>query len=100
LEGVKMSYGIEIKNQNNETLVDGINKLPLLHEKITIDTSAQGGGIVEFTPTNKTPFILAFFENCTIYIDALRQDNNNNFYGVDVAVIETGGQAEIYVYII
>jgi hypothetical protein len=95
-----MSFGIEIKNKNNEILVDGINKLPLWHETITVDTSTIGSKTVEFTPINDNPFFLVYFENCTISTGTIYTNSNGEFYGVDFSVIEAGGQAEVYIYTI
>jgi hypothetical protein len=93
-----MSYGLEVKNNNGEILIDGINRLPLLHEKITIDTSTTGSKVVEFTPTNDIPFILMYFENCTLTTGSLYKNNSGEFYGISCEVIQAGGQAEFYIY--
>lgn len=93
-----MSYGLEVKNNNNETLIDGINRLPLLHEKITIDTSTIGSKEVEFTPTNDTPFVLIYFENCTLNTGELYKNSSGEFYGIRCQVVQAGGQAEFYIY--
>lgn len=91
-------YGIEIKNLNNDVIIDGENKHPFLHESKVVSLSSTGFFEVEFTPISKTPFITIFTESGRVQILNIYKNSSDNYYQFSYAVGQTGGSCRFDIY--
>ena len=92
--------GFEIKNLNNDVIIDGKNKHPFFYETKIIDISSGGPGNVNFTPTNKTPFITSHTENGRVQILNIYKNNNGEYEGFSYGVGKTGNTCRFDIYVL
>lgn len=93
-------FGFEIKNSNNDILIDGENKHPSFYESKTVDISSVGPSSVKFTPTTKIPFITTFVEDGRVQVYEVFKNAENEYYKFSYAVGKTGGNCTFYIYLL
>lgn len=94
-------FGIEIKNSNNDVLIDGENKHPFFYESKTISLPSSTGLFeLNFTPTIKIPFITTFVEDGRVQVYEVFRNAENEYYKFNYAVGKTGGNCTFYIYLL
>jgi hypothetical protein len=93
-------FGFEVRNLNNDVIIDGENKHPFFHEIKTVDISSTGAFTIDFTPTNKTPFITAYTENGRVQILNVFKNDSNQYYSFSYGVGKTGNTCRFDIYVL